>query len=240
MSNQRVVVITGAGSGVGRQAALLLADAGYSTVLVARNKNKLKETAKQIHINSGLDALTHVLPADLCDDQSGRQIVEQSLHTFGRIDAVANIAGFANLNPIDQNTPELTRQGIDTNLTAVINLTAALWPVFKKQKYGIIVNVSSMSSIDPFPGFSIYAAAKCGLNMFTHCIAMEGTDIGIRAVAIAPGAIETPMLRKIFHTTQIPPDKTLDPIEVAAVVCDCITGRQSFTSGQTIELPSPD
>ncbi len=240
MTDQQVVIITGAGSGIGRETALLLAESGYATVLVGRKEHALKDTAKQIHIHSGLDALTHVLPADMCDPASSKRIIEQSIHTFKRIDALANIAGHAPLNPIEENTPQLARQCIDTNLTAVINLTSAAWPVLKKQKHGIIVNVSSMSSIDPYPGFSIYASAKAGLNMFTHCTAVEGAQFGILAVAVAPGAVETAMLRNIFPQTQIPMDKTLDPVEVAAVIRDLITGRRTFTSGRTIPLPSPD
>ncbi len=98
-----------------------------------------------------------------------------------------------------------------------------------------MVNVSSMASIDPFPGFSIYAASKLAVNMFTRCIAQEG----LRAVAIAPGAVETPMLRGLFDESVIPRDKALDPAEVAKVIVDCITGNRAFESGEVITVPSP-
>ena len=86
-----------------------------------------------------------------------------------------------------------------------------------------MVNVSSMASIDPFPGFATYAAAK----------------IGVKAVAVAPGAVETPMLRSMFNEQMIPKDKALSPEQVAKIITDCITGERAFTSGETIAVPSP-
>jgi len=133
-------------------------------------------------------------------------------------------------------------QVIDTNLTSVVHLTAAVWPHLRKSDEhagGVIVNVSSMASFDPFPGFALYAAAKIGVNMFTLCTGREGAEHGIRAVCIAPGAVETSMLRGLFDESVIPPDKALSPDAVAACIADCITGRRDYESGETIEFASP-
>ena len=116
----------------------------------------------------------------------------------------------------------------------MVHLTAMVWPTFRERGGGIIVNVSSMASVDPFPGFSIYAAAKTGLNMFTQVTADEGKTLGISAVAVAPGAVETPMLRSLFDEQTIPVENTLPPQRIADVICDCITGDRSFESGETI------
>ena len=108
-----------------------------------------------------------------------------------------------------------------------------------EQQSGFIGSVSSMASIDPFPGFSIYAAAKAGVNLFTLVTGREGQKIGVRAMAVAPGAVETGMLRKLFDESVIPADATLSPDEVAKVIVDCLENKRAFEVGQTIELPSP-
>jgi NAD(P)-dependent dehydrogenase (short-subunit alcohol dehydrogenase family) len=231
-------MVTGAGSGVGREAAMLLAAEGYDTALVGRTESKLQDTANQIKRESKR-AVCEVLPVDLADAAATAGLVDRVLDRLGRIDALANVAGFAPLMPIERVTADVWRECIDANLSYVVQLTAAVWPVMSRQRGGVIVNVSSMSSVDPFPGLAIYATAKAGLNMFTRCTAREGSEVGIKAVAIAPGAIETPMLRSLFDQTALPPDKTLDPIVVGRLIRDCITGRRDFEPGQTIQLPSP-
>lgn len=235
MSEHRSAIVTGAGSGIGRATALLLAEAGYRVTLVGRTREKLQQTAAQF---SDEDAAV-VWPADLTHPQASATIVRQTLTHFGRIDAIAHIAGDAPLLPIEQLTPEIVQRCLGTNLAAAAYLAAAAWPVFKQQHDGVIVNVSSMASLDPYPGFALYAAAKLGVNMFTRCLAQEGEAIGLRAVTIAPGAVETPMLRALFDETRIPPRCTLSPAEVARVIVQCITGQRTFAPGELIVMNSP-
>ena len=230
-----VAIVTGAGSGVGRSTAQGLARAGYDLVLVGRTQSKLEATADTLPTGTAVICL----PTDITDPDAPRQIINATLDRFDRIDGLVNVAGLAPLQPIPQITPAIWRDNIDVNLSAPVLLTAAVWPTFERQRSGTIVNVSSMSSVDPFPGFSIYGAAKVGLNLFTRCTADEGKAIGVRAVAVAPGAVETPMLRQNFDETMLPPQRTLSPDAVAEVICDCITGRRAFEPGETIFVPSP-
>jgi NAD(P)-dependent dehydrogenase (short-subunit alcohol dehydrogenase family) len=235
MPPRPVVIVTGAGSGIGRAAAILLAKAGFNVTLAARTRSSLEETAALFDP----DARSLVAPTDLTDARATRGLVPLTLAAFGRLDALANVAGHAPMCPVDELTPEVIQRCLDTNITYAINLVAAAWPTFKTQKSGVIVNVSSMASIDPFPGFSAYAPAKAAVNMFTRCIAREGKPMGIRAVGVAPGAVETPMLRGLFGTDKIPTEKTLSPQKVAAIIVGCITGTHTFTDGETIAMPSP-
>jgi NAD(P)-dependent dehydrogenase (short-subunit alcohol dehydrogenase family) len=234
-----VTLIAGASSGVGRALATLLAESGHDLALVARREDELKRTAtlaRQERSDGG--GRIEVFAIDLCDAEAVRALPGQVVEQMGRLDAIANVAGMAPLNSPKDTTSQLWRDCIDTNLSYIVNIAATAWPIFAQQKSGIFVNVSSMAAKDPFPGFSAYAAAKAGVNTFTYCLAKEGKRAGIRAVAVAPGAIETPMLRQNFDQKMLPVDRTLDPAEVAGVIRDCITGQREFDPGQVIWLPS--
>ncbi len=233
MAEEKIAILTGAGSGIGRAVAVRLGAAGYCVVLVSRSREMLEQTAELVQGD------TFVYPADVSEPDAVGMLVEDVMASFGRVDALVHVAGFAELMPIDKITPEHWRKTVDVNLGAAVLLTAAVWPTFTEQRSGVVVNVSSMASIDPFPGFATYAAAKIGVNMFTKCTASEGEAIGVRAVAVAPGAVETPMLRSMFDEAMIPADKVLDPHVVADVICDCVTGERAFENGETILLPSP-
>lgn len=239
MADHHAAIVTGAGSGIGRATSILLARSGYHLTLVSRSRDKLEETADLAAQTAAPGVACLVAPTDLRDVTATKNLPNQTFERFGRLDAIANVAGDAPMMPIEQVTPDDWRYCIDVNLSAVVHMTVSAWPIFRAQGDGVIVNVSSLASIDPFPGLAIYAAAKAGLNMFTQCTAREGQEIGIKTVAIAPGAVETPMLRKLFDEDAIPPNNTLDADEVGRVVLDCITGDRAFEPGETITMPSP-
>jgi 3-oxoacyl-[acyl-carrier protein] reductase len=230
----QIAIVTGAGSGIGQSLANQLSQLGYHVVLVGRTQQTLEQTSLL------LEGPFTILPTDVADAAACRQLVSQVADQLGRIDVLCNVAGFAPSLKIGQITSELWQQTVDTNLSSVVNLTAACWPIFEKQKSGFVANISSMASIDPFPGFSIYAAAKAGVNLFTLVAGREGKKIGVRALAVAPGAVETGMLRSLFDETVIPSEATLSPDFVAQVIIECLRNKRSFDPGQTIELPSPE
>lgn len=235
----KIALVTGAGSGVGRDTALLMADAGYTVVLVSRTEANLQATADYIREEGRPDAQSLVLPTDVSDSVAVEKMAQTILEQYGRIDAVANCAGSAPLQPIDRMTDEIIDAALNVNLKSVLYVTRAVWPAFRKQKHGAICNISSMASIDPFKGFNVYAAAKAGVNLFTKATADEGQRFNVVAAAVAPGAIETNMLRQNFPVKAIPEANTLDPLVVAGVVRDVLTGARVVTPGETIALPSP-
>ena len=236
-SETPVVIITGAGSGVGRDLALLMAEAGYACVLAARTKSALESTAAFLSAEHP-DAKTLVVPTDVADPDAVNKLVSETLRQFGRIDALANVAGYAPLQPIHRIEDETLRRVMAVNFDAVVYATRAVWPTFKAQKSGNICNVSSMGAFDPFTGFNIYGAAKAAVNIFTKATADEGKRLNINAYAIAPGAIETPMLRENFSEKAIPTESTLDPMDVAAAIFNCLTGKTDMQSGETRQMPS--
>ena len=96
-----------------------------------------------------------------------------------------------------------------------------------------------MATLDPFPGLGVYAAAKAALESLTRSVVGEGGSRGIRAFSVATGAVETPMLRSLFSEKELPPEKALDPAEVAAIVLECIRGERDGEQGGVIRVPSP-
>ena len=236
---RKIAIITGASSGVGRDTALLMADAGYAVVIAARSEEGLNETAEYVKREGREDAQVLVVPTDVSDPAACNALVEKAVERFGRVDALANIAGSAPLQPIARIEDAVIDDCLAVNLKSVIYLTRAVWPVMKDGGGGAICNVSSMATKDPFTGFNLYAAAKAGVNLFTKATADEGARLNITAAAVAPGAIETPMLRANFPEKAIPTEKTLDPLTVAGVIRDVLTGAREFEPGETIFLPSP-
>jgi len=235
---EKAALVTGAGGGVGRETALLLADADYAVVLTGRTAATLNEAAAYIREELP-DAELHVHPCDVTDSKAVQALVAATLARYGRIDALANCAGSAPLQSITEMTDDIIDAAIDVNLKSVLYLTRAVWPAFAAQKSGAVCNVSSMASIDPFVGFNVYAAAKAGVNLFTRAAADEGKRFNLIAAAVAPGAIETAMLRQNFPETMIPESKTLDPLVVAGVIRDVLTGARKVELGEVIPLPSP-
>ena len=225
--NRPAAIITGAGRGIGRAAAIELVRRGYEIVLAARSLDELEETRR-------LAGNGTIVPTDVTIPQDLQRLVNQALGAYGSVTAVINNAGLAPLLSIEETTPELWRQIIDTNLSSSFFLSRVVWPHFKKQRKGVIVNVSSIASRDPFPGFAAYGAAKAGVNLLTLALAREGSEFGVRAHAVAPGAVETKMFRELMTHEQWPTEKTLDPGEVARVIADMVTREGSYASGEVV------
>jgi NAD(P)-dependent dehydrogenase (short-subunit alcohol dehydrogenase family) len=199
-------------------------------MLTARTRAELDETCRLC--NAGPAA--RAMEGDITDPTHIDRLIEQSARDLGRIDAVVHCAGLAPIVPIRDMTHEQWHAVIDTNLSAAFYLAKAAWPVFERQKQGVIVNISSMAARDPFPGFGAYGAAKAAVNVFTQMLAREGQSIGVRAHTIAPGAVETAMFRALFTPEQFPRENALDPSDVAAVVGQCVAGDLRYTSGEVI------
>lgn len=236
-----VAIITGAGSGIGRAAAVMLSQKGYSLVLVARTLDALEKTA-ELCTGESL-----CVSADVAAAGAAEEIVDSALARFGRIDALVNNAGLAPMAPIDRTNPELVASVFAVNAIAPANLISACWRVFATQhaekrlhpRAQRIVNISSMATADPFPGLFAYAAAKASVNVMVKSIANEGAAIGVKGFAVAPGAVETPMLRAIVSAKDLPPEKCLTPEQVAAVITACLMGERDKDNGETIFLASP-
>lgn len=237
-SNGKVAIITGAGRGIGRATAIALAGRGYAVALIARTEAELNETARLC------DGESLVLPLDVRDSVAIADRVNRTLKRFGRIDTLVNNAGLAPLGPFGETDATAYFDVLATNLGATVHFSRAVWSAMtevwpgetERPRGGVIVNVSSESARDPFPGFALYAAAKAGINGFTKALAKEAGPLGVRVHCVAPAGVETAMLRKIATTDQVPPESTLTPQAVAKVIVACVVGDLASTSGETIYL----
>lgn len=233
MRSQPVAIVTGAGSGIGRRCAVQLAERGWSVALVGRTRATLGETAELLG-----QVARCIIEADVGEIASAGRIVDEVLRSLGRIDALVNNAGYAPFKAFHQFTDAELDRTFQVNAMGPIRLINRAWPHLC-QAGGRVVNVSSYSTLDPFAGLGVYGAAKSALNVLARASAREGRGLGVRVFTVAPGAVETGMLRAIWSEDQLPPAHTLDPGEVASVIVACAVGQRDHEDGGIIALPSP-
>ena len=229
--DRRVALITGAGSGIGRATAQRLAADGWRVAFLGRTQTTLDETASMLPES----AASLILVADLADHDACRDAIERIVGHFGRLDAIVNNAGVAPQVPIAETNAALVRDVLDRNLVGPIVLVTTAWPELTARR-GRVVNVSSMASIDPFQGFTAYAASKSGLDSLTRSIMAEAGETGVTAFTINPGVVETPLLRRLFDEETVPKDVALPPERIADEIAACLRGDRDERAGRTFPM----
>ncbi|MGP1345857.1 MAG: SDR family NAD(P)-dependent oxidoreductase [Phycisphaerales bacterium] len=246
-----VALITGASAGIGRGIAHALAQRGWGLALVARDRSRLESLGGEIESQTPVRSegarggraggiLIH--PADMGDPAAPQRMVDACLERFGRLDALINNAGIAPLLPIPDTSNEAIDSCLAVNLRAPLLAIRAAWTALAAGAKlpnspaggSVVINISTMGTRDPFPGFFAYAASKAGVNLAARSVANEGAAHRIRGFAIAPGAVETAMLRSLFDEHALPADACLRPEEVASLAMDCIEGRHDGHNGGTL------
>ena len=230
-----VCVITGGSSGIGLATARKFFDAGYRIAICGRSQERLDEAAKLVSGSSLIDAKNLLtIVADLDQIGQAKAFAQQSLEHFGRIDVLVNNAGVAPLSPFGAITESSFETLINVNVRSSFYLTQLAWNIMVKQRGGTIINISSMSAVDPFVGFSTYGASKAWLDLLTHSLAQEGKDLNIRVCSIRPGAVDTPLLRGLFP--DFPPEQCVTPEAVADIVLGCVTSPSDYPSGSAFPI----
>ena len=183
MPDERVILITGCSSGIGRATALEAAARGHRTFATARNRSDLAELEKTAHIE--------VLPLDVTDPDSIRAAAGAALSRAGRIDALVNNAGYGQYGSVEDVSPEEWRAQFEVNLFGAIAMIQAVLPAMRAAGRGTIVNVSSVAGRVAVPFAAPYSASKHALEAVSDALRVELHSFGIRVVLVEPGPITT-------------------------------------------------
>jgi len=189
----KVVILTGASSGLGEASARALSERGAKLVLAARREERLQELTDEIK-NSGGDAVYKV--TDVADRSQVEALAATAKEAFGRIDVMINNAGLMPLAPLDALKVDEWEQMVDVNLKGVMYGIAAVLPTMREQHTGHIINLSSVAGHKVFPGAAVYCATKYAVKALSEGIRMEGGE-EIRSTNISPGAIATELTSTI-------------------------------------------
>ncbi|MFF4006837.1 SDR family NAD(P)-dependent oxidoreductase [Streptomyces sp. NPDC001717] len=187
----RTWLITGATSGIGRELTLQALENGDTVSALARDTSSLDELARQ----HGERLL--LIPADVRDERAVQDAVEGTLERFGRIDVVANNAGYGLFGAVEEASDAQARAVFDTNVFGVLNVLRATLPVLRAQRSGHILQGSSVYGQSAHPGVGLLAATKYAVEGLTDALAAEVAPLGIRVTIIQPGMTATPFLSNL-------------------------------------------
>lgn len=237
----RIAVVTGAASGIGRELILTLLDAGARTVAVDRDGQGLEETCSLVGGDEPL-----ALKVDLLEDGAEDEIVGETVRAFGSVDVLINCAGIFPTKPALEISAEEWDRVLGLNLRApfLCSQAAARWMVGTGRP-GNIVNIASTAGTVARPGIAHYGASKAALIMLTKVLAIEWAEHGIRVNAVAPGLVETPGVGGLLSTeagrqehrrklAKIPMARTGEPREIADAVVFLASENSSFVTGHTL------
>lgn len=197
-NKERTIVITGTASGFGNLVVKMFAKAGWNVVATVHKDSDL-------HV---FDDVKHVqtLQLDVNDEEADLNFGELAKKQFGRVDALINNAGYFQAGPLEASTMDQIHRQFQTNVFGLIALNKSFIPIFRKQRSGLIVNVSSISADMGFPYTSVYEASKGAVMMLTEGLNAELSQFNIVVKALLPGNMNTDIFKKIDRAENVPED----------------------------------
>jgi len=196
----KVWLITGSSRGLGRALAEAVLSAGDKLVATARTPAQLADLVDRF----GDQVRTVAL--DVTDERAAVNAVQGAINAFGRLDVLVNNAGYANINSIEDMAAEDFREQIETNFFGVVNVTRAALPVFRTQRGGHIIQISSLGGRLATPGLSAYQSAKWAVGGFSEVLAKEVGPLGIKVTVVEPGGMRTDWAGSSMRVGAVEPD----------------------------------
>ena len=237
--NNKIVIVTGASQGIGKIIAFELAKSGAHVACISRNKKAIESIVEEITINGGQASS---FPCDISDSDTLSEIITEIIKENSRIDILVNNAGITKDSLLMRMSIEQWDDVINTNLKGAFHCTKAVVRYMMKNKFGRIINITSIVGLTGNAGQANYAASKAGLIGMTKSIAKEVASRGITANCIAPGWIETSMTDKLSgevkneFLSHIPVGRIGSPDDIANAVIFLASDEAGYITGQTITV----
>ena len=238
----KVVLVTGGTSGIGRATALAFAKAGAKVVIAGRRESEGQAVVSEIKSAGGKAVFVR---ADVAHEAEVKALVDQTVATYGRLDVAFNNAGIEWLGPLTEASEVDYRRTFDTNVWSIITSLKYEVPAMLKNGGGSIINTSSIAGHLGFPGASVYVASKHAVEGLTKTAALEFAKQGIRVNAVAPAAIETAMVDRFVGAEgdQRAGLASMHPIgrlghveEIAGAVLFLASDAASFITGESLKV----
>jgi short-subunit dehydrogenase len=224
----KIVLITGASSGIGKTSALRLAEAGAHVLLVARSADKLEETAAEI---AELGGVATIYQADASNLEDCDRLIAEVLANHGFVDILINNAGRSIRRSLELSYDRFHdfERTMQINYFGAVRLTMGLLPSMSAQKKGHVINMSSISALTPSPRFSAYVASKSALDAWTRAAAVEYSDRNVRFTTINMPLVRTPMISATSIYDSMP---VLSPDEAADMVVEAVIKKPKRIASQ--------
>ena len=236
----RAAVVTGGAQGIGRAIVELLAQHGASVMVADLIADKAEETAKEIAAKTGRKIVAHAV--NVADSASAKAMIDSAVEQFGKVDILVNNAGITRDNLIVRITEADWDAVLDINLKGAFNCSQAVVRSMMKQRYGRIVNLSSVSGVSGQAGQTNYSSSKAGLIGFSKALAKEVGSRNITVNAVAPGFIETrltvnlPQELKDASIKLTPMGRFGKPEDIANAVAYLVSEEASFVTGVVLQV----
>jgi NADP-dependent 3-hydroxy acid dehydrogenase YdfG len=227
----KIVVVTGASSGLGEATARLLSEQGATVVLGARRADRLQSLAKDLEVRGG-KALA--VTTDVIQREQVKALVDSAVQSYGRIDVMINNAGLMPQAPLERLKVDEWDRMIDVNIKGVLYGIAAALPHMQRQKAGHFINVSSVAGHRVGPGFAVYAATKYAVRALSEGLRQEVKPYNIRTTVISPGAVATELPKGITDADAAERVRTF--YSQVAVPADSFARAVAFAMSQPEEV----